>query len=70
MDVSPISFFEDSTSHLIRMLRVPFFSQMPFGPYKLSGYGQELGKEALENFSKTKMVYMEMGDVREGDTSF
>ncbi|KAG7372600.1 betaine aldehyde dehydrogenase [Nitzschia inconspicua] len=41
--------------------------EMPFGPCKMSGYGQELGKEALEHFSKNKMVYIEMGEVNEED---
>jgi hypothetical protein len=43
---------------------------MPFGPYKLSGYGQELGKEALLHFSQCKMVYLEMGEVKDEDTFF
>jgi acyl-CoA reductase-like NAD-dependent aldehyde dehydrogenase len=43
---------------------------MPFGPYKMSGYGQELGEEALKHYSKTKMVYMEMNDIKDGDTFF
>jgi hypothetical protein len=45
------------------------FYKMPFGPHKMSGYGQELGKEALVNFSKTKMVYMELGEVKDEDVS-
>ena len=39
--------------------------EMPFGPYKQSGYGKELGTESLEQYSQVKTVYMEMGVVRD-----
>jgi betaine-aldehyde dehydrogenase len=35
--------------------------EMPFGPFKLSGYGKELGEEAIEHYSQVKTVYVEMG---------
>ena len=44
--------------------------EMPFGPYKMSGYGQELGEEALKHYSRTKMVYMELNDIQDVDTFF
>ena len=37
--------------------------EMPFGPYKQSGYGKELGMESLDQYSQVKTVYMEMGVV-------
>jgi acyl-CoA reductase-like NAD-dependent aldehyde dehydrogenase len=43
---------------------------MPFGPYKKSGYGKELGAEALDYYSQVKTVYVEMGDVDESSTFF
>jgi acyl-CoA reductase-like NAD-dependent aldehyde dehydrogenase len=43
---------------------------MPFGPYKKSGYGKELGVEALDYYSQVKTVYVEMGDVDESSTFF
>ncbi|KAI2497068.1 aldehyde dehydrogenase [Fragilaria crotonensis] len=39
--------------------------EMPFGPYKQSGYGKELGTESLEQYSQVKTVYMEMGVVHD-----
>jgi len=42
---------------------------MPFGPFKMSGYGQELGIEALQSYSQTKHVYMELDDA-EDDSAF
>ena len=39
--------------------------EVPFGPYKQSGYGKELGVEALEQYSQVKSVYVEMGEVRD-----
>jgi hypothetical protein len=36
---------------------------MPFGPFKLSGFGQELGAEALNHYSQLKNICIEMGDV-------
>ena len=39
--------------------------EMPFGPYKQSGYGKELGVEALDQYSQVKTVYVEMSNVRE-----
>jgi len=44
--------------------------QMPFGPYGKSGYGKELGTEALEHYSQVKNVYVEMGDVNDTGTVF
>lgn len=35
--------------------------EMPFGPFKGSGYGKELGEEAIEHYSQVKTVYVEMG---------
>lgn len=34
---------------------------MPFGGYKESGIGRECGDSALENYTETKTVYMNMG---------
>ena len=43
---------------------------MPFGPYKKSGYGKELGEESLDCYSQVKTVYMEMDDVDDSSTFF
>ncbi len=34
--------------------------QMPFGGYKMSGYGRESGREALEPYLQTKSVYVKL----------
>jgi len=39
--------------------------ELPFGPNKMSGYGRELGTEAMDDYSQIKTVYMEMGHVHE-----
>ncbi|KAK3680684.1 aldehyde dehydrogenase (NAD(P)(+)) ald5 [Vermiconidia calcicola] len=36
--------------------------QMPFGGYKESGIGRELGEDALANYSQTKTVSIRLGD--------
>ena len=36
--------------------------QMPFGGYKESGIGRELGEAALANYSQTKTVSIRLGD--------
>jgi acyl-CoA reductase-like NAD-dependent aldehyde dehydrogenase len=36
----------------------------------MSGYGKELGSEALDFYSQTKTIYVEMGDVDESSTYF
>ena len=37
--------------------------ELPFGGYKQSGYGKENGIEAIESYTQTKSVYVELGDV-------
>ncbi len=37
--------------------------EMPFGGYKKSGIGRENGHAAIEYYSQTKSVYVEMGGV-------
>jgi aldehyde dehydrogenase (NAD+) len=37
--------------------------QMPFGGYKESGIGRELGESALEGYLQTKSVSIKLGDV-------
>jgi betaine-aldehyde dehydrogenase len=44
--------------------------EMPFGPFKMSGYGKELGEEAIAEYSQVKTVYMEMGPVDSSSTLF
>ena len=34
---------------------------MPFGGYKESGMGRELGSDVLDNYTQTKTVYFNMG---------
>ena len=38
-------------------------AEAPFGGFKASGVGRENGTAALEFYSQTKTVYVEMGDV-------
>ncbi|KAB7504794.1 4-trimethylaminobutyraldehyde dehydrogenase [Armadillidium nasatum] len=38
-------------------------TEVPFGGYKMSGIGRENGTWSLDNFTQTKTVYVEMGDV-------
>ena len=33
----------------------------PFGGYKQSGWGREMGKEVMENYTETKSVAMNLG---------
>jgi betaine-aldehyde dehydrogenase len=42
--------------------------ELPFGPIKMSGYGRELGLEAMDAYSQVKTVYMEMEPVHESAT--
>ncbi|XP_059584301.1 4-trimethylaminobutyraldehyde dehydrogenase isoform X2 [Alligator mississippiensis] len=37
--------------------------ELPFGGYKMSGFGRENGKAAMEYYSQLKTVCVEMGDV-------
>ena len=34
---------------------------LPFGGYKSSGFGRELGKNALEHYTEVKTVWMNLG---------
>jgi acyl-CoA reductase-like NAD-dependent aldehyde dehydrogenase len=43
---------------------------MPFGGMKMSGYGSELGIEALQSYSQIKNVYMDMRHVEDDSTFF
>ena len=36
--------------------------QMPFGGYKNSGIGRELGEYGLENYTQVKSVYVNLGN--------
>lgn len=36
--------------------------QMPFGGYKQSGIGRELGEAALDNYCQTKTISIRLGD--------
>lgn len=36
--------------------------QMPFGGYKHSGIGRELGEYGLENYTQVKSVYVNLGN--------
>ena len=42
--------------------------ELPFGPNKMSGYGRELGLEAMDAYSQVKTVFMEMEPVHESAT--
>ena len=37
--------------------------EVPFGGYKMSGVGRELGEDTLEYYTQVKSVYVEIGDV-------
>ena len=37
-----------------------FDAAMPFGGYKQSGWGREMGKEALDNYLETKSVVTQL----------
>ncbi|KAG8132998.1 putative 4-trimethylaminobutyraldehyde dehydrogenase-like protein [Naja naja] len=37
--------------------------ELPFGGYKMSGFGRENGKAAIEYYSQLKTVFVEMGNV-------
>lgn len=37
--------------------------EVPFGGYKKSGVGRELGEDTIEYYTQVKSVYVEMGDV-------
>lgn len=39
-----------------------FPPEVPFGGYKMSGYGRENGLAALQAYSQEKTIYVEMGD--------
>lgn len=41
--------------------------EIPFGGYKMSGFGRELGAAAIDSYTQLKSVYVELGDV---DTAF
>ena len=38
-------------------------SEVPFGGFKMSGIGRECGLAAIEHFTQTKTIYVEMNDV-------
>lgn len=38
-----------------------FTARTPFGGYKHSGYGRELGPEGIEEYLQTKTVYVDLG---------
>ncbi|KAI9845685.1 MAG: Aldehyde dehydrogenase, partial [Thelocarpon superellum] len=40
--------------------------QMPFGGFKESGIGRELGEAALANYTQTKSVMIRLGDAMFG----
>jgi acyl-CoA reductase-like NAD-dependent aldehyde dehydrogenase len=40
----------------------PAPTEMPWGGYKQSGIGRELGKEGIEDFLEKKAVYVNLGD--------
>jgi acyl-CoA reductase-like NAD-dependent aldehyde dehydrogenase len=37
-----------------------FDAASPFGGFKQSGYGREMGKHALENYTQTKSVWVKL----------
>ena len=38
-------------------------AEVPFGGFKMSGIGRENGTAAIEHFTQTKTIYVEMNDV-------
>ena len=38
-----------------------FDAAIPYGGFKLSGYGKELGREALDQYLQTKTVWVDLG---------
>ena len=38
-------------------------AEVPFGGYKMSGVGRELGEDSIDYYTQVKSVYVEMGDV-------
>ena len=38
-------------------------SEVPFGGFKMSGIGRECGLAAIEHYTQTKTIYVEMNDV-------
>ena len=40
----------------------PAPTEMPWGGYKQSGIGRELGKEGVEDFLEKKSVYLNLAD--------
>lgn len=49
------------TQHTAHMLTSK--QQLPFGGFKESGIGRELGEAALDNYVQTKTVSIRLGDV-------
>jgi aldehyde dehydrogenase (NAD+) len=41
-----------------------FQSNMPFGGYKMSGFGRDLGEYALSNYTNTKAIYMRVEGIK------
>jgi phenylacetaldehyde dehydrogenase len=39
-----------------------FDAAIPYGGFKLSGYGKELGREALEQYLQTKTVWVDLAE--------
>ena len=37
--------------------------EVPFGGFKMSGIGREMGEAAIEFYTQIKSVYVEMGDL-------
>jgi phenylacetaldehyde dehydrogenase len=33
-------------------------ASVPFGGYKLSGFGRDMGKKSLDSYLETKLVFM------------
>ncbi|TYL36345.1 betaine-aldehyde dehydrogenase [Natronococcus pandeyae] len=47
----------------------PILPEAPYGGYKASGIGKDLGLEALEHYRRTKTVYVNLDDPTDRDTS-